>query len=311
MVDYSKFDHIGSSDEDEDASTRRRGAPNVVKLEGAHRITFGGGRDAVAAPMEAPPTVATVAANVPTATVSPVDDADEEVMISEREFARTLEAQRATAAALEPPTVSNDGGSVPTARDWSVVTRRLMRNGGCAREGDGENTERYFWCQDAKEVTLSVVAPPGTRARDVRVRVTATDVEVVLPSNGTDSSRAFREAWTHEIDPEPRDDDDDDGAAAAPTFGDWEITDFEGTGADARRVVRVTVRKKGADMLAHWWRSGVKGGPEVDPATFVDRSSSKAAEARRAWEQAQEMFRERVKNRELIEVDAHDDAQTR
>ena len=70
--------------------------------------------------------------------------------------------------------------------------------------------------------------------------------------------------------------------------------------------MRDTVRKKGADMLAHWWRSGVKGGPEVDPATFVDRSASKATEARRAWEQAQEMFRERVKNRQLIEVDAHD-----
>ena len=98
----------------------------------------------------------------------------------------------------------------------------------------------------------------------------------------------------------------DDVLKSVGCFGDWEITDFEGTGADARRVVRVTVRKKGADMLAHWWRSGVKGGPEVDPATFVDRSASKATEARRAWEQAQEMFRERVKNRQLIEVDAHD-----
>ena len=311
MVDYSKFDHIGSSDEDEDGSTRRRGAPNVVKLEGAHRITFGGGRDAVATPTEASMNLASAPSSAPSCTVSPVDAADEEVMISEREFARTLEAERATAAALEPPTASIDGGSAPTARDWSAVTRRLMRNGGCAREGGGENTERYFWCQDAKEVTLSVVAPPGTRARDVRVRVTATDVEVVVTSSDSGSNAspsAFREAWTHEIDPEPRDDADDAdaGAGAAPTFGDWEITDFEGTGADARRVVRVTVRKKGADMLAHWWRSGVKGGPEVDPATFVDRSASKATEARRAWEQAQEMFRERVKNRQLIEVDAHD-----
>ena len=200
MVDYSKFDHIGSSDEDEDGSTRRRGAPNVVKLEGAHRITFGGGRDAVATPTEGPMNLASAPSNAPSCTVSPVDAADEEVMISEREFARTLEAERATAAALEPPTASIDGGSAPTARDWSAVTRRLMRNGGCAREGGGENTERYFWCQDAKEVTLSVVAPPGTRARDVRVRVTATDVEVVVTSSDSGSnasSSAFREAWTH------------------------------------------------------------------------------------------------------------------
>ena len=144
----------------------------------------------------------------------------------------------------------------------------------------------------------------------MRVRVTATDVEVVVTSSDSGSnasSSAFREAWTHEIDPEPRD-------APPPTPPAPASRRRSATGrspiskARARtreQVVRVTVRKKGADMLAHWWRSGVKGGPEVDPPAFVDRSASKATE-RGAWEQAQEMFRERVKNRQLIEVDAHD-----
>ena len=279
-MDYSKFDHIGSSDEDEDGSTRRRGAPNVVKLEGAHRITFGGGRNAVATPTEASMNLASAPSSAPSCTVSPVDAADEEVMISEREFARTprRSARRRRRSNRRPPrsTVIGADGERLERGDETTDAQRWVR----ARGWRGEY-RAVFLVSRRQGGDAERRAPPGTPRRDVRVRVTATDVEVVVTSSDSGSnasSSAFREAWTHEIDPEPRDDaaDADAGAGVAPTFGDWEITDFEGTGADARRVVRVTVRKKGADMLAHWWRSGVKGGPEVDP-----RRSSIEARPRR------------------------------
>ena len=155
---------------------------------------------------------------------------------------------------------------------------------------------------NASEATLSVVVAPGTKAKDARVRVTATEVEISVLNRETGASEVvLRGEWAHEIDPEPRDEDDE---YAPTTFGDWEITDFEG--ADARRVVRVTVRKKASQMLTHWWRSCIKGAPEEDPSTFEDRNSSRAEAGRRAWEEAQEMFRERVKTREKVEIDAHD-----
>ena len=178
---------------------------------------------------------------------------------------------------------------------------KMTRNGGVVLDA-GTKEERYYWRQDASEATLSVVVAPGTKAKDARVRMTATEVEISVLNRETGASEVvLRGEWAHEIDPEPRDEDDE---YAPTTFGDWEITDFEG--ADARRVVRVTVRKKASQMLTHWWRSCIKGAPEEDPSTFEDRNSSRAEAGRRAWEEAQEMFRERVKTREKVEIDAHD-----
>ena len=161
---------------------------------------------------------------------------------------------------------------------------KMTRNGGVVLDA-GTKEERYYWRQDASEATLSVVVAPGTKAKDARVRVTATEVEISVLNRETGASEVvLRGEWAHEIDPEPRDEDDE----------------------YARRVVRVTVRKKASQMLTHWWRSCIKGAPEEDPSTFEDRNSSRAEAGRRAWEEAQEMFRERVKTREKVEIDAHD-----
>jgi hypothetical protein len=181
----------------------------------------------------------------------------------------------------------------------------MSRNGGVVRDGD-DGAVRYFWRQDAKETTASVVVAPKTKAKDVRVDVSARDVRVRVKNAAGELEEVFRGEWAHEIAEEPRDEDEEDGVGgAAPTFGDWEITDFEGQSDDARRVVRVTVRKKNADMLVHWWRACVKGAPEVDPASFEDRSADKAARARETWERAQALFRERIANRDVIEVDTN------
>ena len=306
MVDYSRFDAIELSSEDEADARAHRGAPFVRRLDGAHRVTFGGGADAVATRLRDDDEDGAYDDD-------DVDASPEVVDVSEREYARMLERERAAAAAAAAAAATATSTATaaanearPVVRERSNAMARLTRNGGRV-DGASDGRGAYFWCQDARETTLSVVARPGARARDVRVRVTSTDVEIsVAGTSGFDGSEVvFAERWAHEIDPEPRDEADEDGAREAPTYGDWEITDFEGTGPDARRVVRVTVRKKGSEMLTHWWRSCVKGGPEVDPATFEDRNASKASEAKRAWDEAQRMFRERVKNRQPVEVDIH------
>jgi hypothetical protein len=317
MVDYSRFDHVGSSsdDDDEDGDVARRGPPNVTRLEGPSSVTFGGGRgrdvtvvtDATGGARGSNGVGAPGDDGAPGA--SP-DDANEDVVdISERAYAKMLEDER---RATTPAVPVVNAASTPAARNWDAVTAKMTRNGGTVfgdGGGGGDGGVVYFWCQDAKEATLSVVVAPGTRAKDVDVRVTARDVRVSMKTASTSgpAGEVFAGEWSHEIEAEPKDeDDDDDFGDAAPTFGDWEITDFEGTGTRARRVVRVTVRKKGSEMLVHWWRSCIKGGPETDPATFEDRSASNASKAKAVWEQAQEMFRERIKNRELVEVDVHD-----
>ena len=299
MVDYSRFDAIELSSEDEAEARGRRGAPTVTKLKGAHRITFGGGGDATATPIEDDDVE------------GDVDDAAGRRGPAVGASARDDPGHRAGASdarADEGRSTKPTSDAPPTVRDWSSVVAKLIRNGARV-EGGSDGVEEYFWCQDAREATVSVVVRPGVRARDVRVRCTSTDVEIGVVGGSDRSSSfstsdvVFSEKWAHEIDPEPRDANDSDDASEPPQFGDWEITDFEGTGPNARRIVRVTVRKKGSDMLTHWWRACVRGGPEVDPATFADRSAGKANEAKRAWEEAQRMFRERVKNRKHIEVD--------
>ena len=318
MVDYSRFDHVGSSsddDEEDAADVARRGPPNVTRLEGPSSVTFGGGRGRDVTVV----TDATGGVHGSNGVGAPGDDgapgaspdgANEDVVdISERAYAKLLDDER---RAMTPAVPVVNAASTPAARNWDSVTAKMTRNGGAVfRDGgdDGDGSVVYFWCQDAKEATLSVVVAPGTRAKDVDVRVTARDVRVSMKTESTSgpAGEVFTGEWSHEIEAEPKDEDDDeDFGDAAPTFGDWEITDFEGTGTRARRVVRVTVRKKGSEMLVHWWRSCVKGGPETDPATFEDRSASNASKAKAVWEQAQEMFRERIKNRELVEVDVHD-----
>ena len=303
MVDYSRFDAIECSSEDESDGRARRGAPFVRRLDGPHRVTFGGGADATVTARRGDADDGSDGARTE-------DEGAEVVDVSEGEYARMLDRERAAAAAAAASaSLGTEARETrPVMRERTSALARLTRNGGRV-EGSSDGLGGYFWCQDARETTLSVVVRPGARARDVRVRATSTDVEISLAGvNGAGASEvAFAGQWAHEIDPEPRDEAHEDGAREPPTFGDWEITDFEGTGPDARRVVRVTVRKKGSEMLTHWWRSCVKGGPEVDPATFEDRSASKASEAKRVWDEAQRMFRERVKNRRPVEVDVHSD----
>jgi len=312
MVDYSRFDHIGSSsDDDDDDQGRRRGAPMVHALDGPSTVTFGGGRDARVVLSPSPritdaDDVDELDGDIDASKVNVAPGAGEtEVMLSERELAEALERRRRRGSADSPSLEARDASEMPAARKWDVVVKEMSRNGGVVRE-DGDGAVRYFWRQDAKEASASVVVAPKTKAKDVRVDVSAREVKISVMKDDGELREVFRGEWAHEIAEEPRDEDEDDGGGrAAPTFGDWEITDFEGHGDDARRVVRVTVRKKSSDMLVHWWRSCVKGGPEVDPMTFEDRSATKASQAQTTWEQAQAMFRERIANREMIEVDTH------
>ena len=197
----------------------------------------------------------------------------------------------------------------------AIFTKNGGREDGVASASSGfagsraEGGDGYMWSQDKDEVIVSVVAPAGTRAKDVAVRCTSTSLEVaVCTSGGPGGSHArclVSDDLAYPIDAEPADSDDEDdtGGGGVKTFGDWEVADFEPTALGGRRVVRVTLRKKGLGMLVHWWRRALKSGREIAPDAIQDRKAGKAEESKRIWEEATAAFREKVKKRELVEVD--------
>jgi len=312
MVDYSRFDAIARACEDEDDG-RTRASPRVTRLNGKTAVTFGGtgqrdGDDDAADDDDDDDDDDDGDFDLESFDERRVNARREhgemEVDMSEREFAsiKDARARRARAKLANEKGAATRAGDGAETRDWQACVRDMSRNGAIERE---HGTEKYFWRQDAREVVASVVVAPGTRARDVEVGVDARRLRVRVRDASGEMRDVFDAEWAYEIAPEARDDEDED-AAAAPTYGDWEITDFEGYGGRARRVVRVTARKKSSDVIKHWWRLCFKGATEVDPGTFEDRNATAAASARRAWEEAQDAFRERVKNRELIEVEANE-----
>ena len=190
-------------------------------------------------------------------------------------------------------------------------------------------------------MVVSVVVPAGVRARDVTVRCTATDIFVAVDGGGGVATTAAAEdsnaedekaqettrcekktsssstattrvllsdAWAHPIDPEPRDEDEDEERRGGglneedDRFGDWEVCDYEPLELGGRRVVRVTVRKRGLGMLTHWWKKATADCDEIDPGAIRDRKPGRASEAARVWEEATEAFKRRVREREPIEV---------
>lgn len=193
----------------------------------------------------------------------------------------------------------------------STRNAKFSENGG--REticpGADESSERptttLMWSQSREEVILSVVVPAGTKAKDVAVRCTSTNIEVACMTKQSANSVVvakclLSDRWTHPVDPEPKDDDDDDAQ-----FGDWEVCDWEGVGGkEGERVVRVTVQKKNiGGSLVHWWKKGTEGGTGIDVSAITARKPGAADASSKIWNEATAAFKKRVADRVPIELD--------
>ena len=138
MVDYSKWDHLQLSSDDEDDERTR---PQVFRVEEGQSVTIPGRN---------------VTINSEQPKVQEVTDAE----------ARVIQAQqRATATGSTPPqslaVVSSSDATALTAAQRQL--QRLTRNGSA--------TDYYYWGQDADSVTVSVFVPHDTRSRDITVAV--------------------------------------------------------------------------------------------------------------------------------------------
>jgi hypothetical protein len=240
--------------------------------------------------------VADISVRTPAPRSSDEEDA-REYFEDEAAEAAELAARRAAPVAASAPPSAAAAPHPPSGRLGASRAAEFSRNGGAV--GD-----RYLWSQTAEEVTISVLVPPGTRAKDVLVRLTppplgelgATHrltVALAGAPPAVDAPLAFAV------------DAPQDAAAEAP---DWELTDFDAAASEAkpRRAVRVTLRKSlpGAAMV-HWWRAALAGDPGIDTASIGDRerTAQRTAAARAVWAEAEAEFKRRVQERERIEID--------
>ena len=201
-----------------------------------------------------------------------------------------------------PPPEVVEARQLAETKTLAERTERFTLNGG--REDANATSAPYMWAQTHDECVLSVIVPPETKAKDVRVDCDESHCKVILAHHAMKTATMLiDDDVAHKIDPEPRDDEElersADGFDVPRTYGEWEVCDWEPKG---RRVVRVTFRKKGLGMMTHWWRRALSGGTEIDTATLKGRKDGKAAESQRIWEEATEAFKEKVKNRQPIPI---------
>lgn len=195
----------------------------------------------------------------------------------------------------------------------------LCANGADLADGAGAG---YLWAQSADEVSVHAVAPPGTRARQVRV---------ALRGEGLVAGESVASALRVTLDGEvlldgalggkvALADGDDEGEEI-----DWTLADLPGD-AKGRRVVSVTMRKVSPGAgVRQWWNRALEGGPEIDTSAIAGRStygvgaspgdskpsagalsdaggSGSGKSFAEVFAEAEKAFREKVKHQKPIEL---------
>lgn len=265
------------------------------------------------------------------ADVSAEDDADEAELAGGLALRDAL-AQRRTAAPpppQQPPAAAAPAPGGVGAAAAAAATAAARQSPASAFSRNGASVPgRYLWSQSSDEAVLSVLVPPGTRARDLEVRLVRDPqpTTAAAPTGRPPPPRVvvrlrgavvLDERLAHDVE-EPLEggagNDEGGGAAAAPPPPDWEVVDFDAN----NRAVRLALRKRSPGHgVVLWWDSCLAGCGEarLDTAALADRrgadgrGAQRAEAARAAWAEAEAAFRLRVQqDRALpVEVDADDD----
>ena len=331
VLNYSKWDNLGDDDDDDDDGPRK---PRVTRLDGPSTITIGATRPPPASTSAAapPPALPAPKKNAPPPPRSSLeasyskwdqldgsddddddsdsldagrDEADFEDPLDDEEQMRLREVLNSSSAAASSsgqdgkslaaatpiasasPTTSGPSappGSVASAFDQ--LRAKLSRN--------GAERERHLWRQTESEVEVSVLLPPGTRARDLRPELRPADL-----LGGT------RQAVVVHL----RGGAAPPGVVAQPLFCEtlaypvsqpetaeelaWEVSDYEPSGG--RRALRLTLQKENPHGVILWWERAIEGEAACDTTAFPDRRRAGAAQQQQdVWSEAQQMFRDKV-----------------
>lgn len=316
MVDYSKWDNLDVSDDEETK-------PRVQKFEKPQSVTIGGkDSDGVvricpwkdAEEYDLSPPEAKVDAMDDEDNDEPMEPADEDVdLMQEGEDHReeVLEcrglAERALrdgnpeeAVRLLEKALRMGGADCPGLLDVLESAKRKIALGASStavvheaprpaeppsREEQLANggivDDRYCWSQTRETVEVNVFVEDGTKAKAVAVKVT--DINVNISIGG---KSIFSGEWPYKVAPEED--------------PDWELRNFDG-----RRAVRLTVRKPplpGGLSIVTWWRGVLKGDPTIEVEDIKDRTKERNESFAKAWKEANIGFRESVKNHKPIPI---------
>jgi hypothetical protein len=330
VTDYAKWEKMDLSDMEEENRARK---PRLTRLEGPSRITIGAPEAPVPDSGPVPHTSGRQTSHDAldySKWDKMVDDEDEGE--SDDETSMDVRAQSVASAPAAPTSSSSFGYSYPASTGMaadafeedaldpqeeerlrevlatstisapppcaispeerlSALSARLSRNGAVR--------ESHLWRQSADEVEISVLVPPGTRAKQVRPKLIPSAEPASSPTllvERTDAAGSsppyFRGVLAYPVEVP-----DEAGELS------WEITDYEPEALGGRRVVRVNLRKPPMQGLVVWWTRALQIEPEIDTLSLPDRKRVTGAEEMQSvWEQAQVMFREKVASLQPREV---------
>lgn len=310
-VDYSKWDKMANEMSDSDEENDNR--PEVTTFDEPQSVTFGGTPASQTSGGSDGPGTHSSSSDA----AAPIDGSAEAA---------------ATAAGAAATTAPRPKVQAP------VTDEQLTQNGAAVYRtvSGGRRVLHYVWRQARAEVTVVVPVPPGTRAADVQVSLTAkpeTIAEGVADLIQV-SVKSTREAV-----------DGVAGASGATAMGDkeealvvllegelafqakleaegggdadWELKDFPGTvvardspasagdgpaatgeacarsaAVGDRRGIEVVLRKHcPVPNATVWWKSVLKGGPEIDVSVIQGRATNNHQSV---WEEALGMFKDKV-----------------
>lgn len=316
MVDYSKWDKLEVSDSDDEPTATEDGFADHAGSDDDESF--------FAPPLSSAPTASAAASTTGERTTPGVYrvGVGESVTIPGRNVTITSSPGSAAAAAASPQKALSAAPS--TQRD------RLTRNGG--------ETLRYWWAQDADRVVVSFFCPSATAARDVRVSTDSErglsvaladgtvlaqgelfgplDLDVAAPVNaGADVPGLEDWEMLNVVDAcceeratiAPVVATDPATAAAvgedmvAPATAPLTVaTSPPAPALPPQRLLSLTLRKKPLGGMVLWWRTVLKGDPEVDAMALRDRSSEQRTRAeafQKVYADATAQFKQRVKER--------------
>lgn len=282
-VDYSKWDKMASEMSDSEDDMNK---PTVTTFDEPQSVTFGGNTESHQAENcgNEPGTDALVSSN---------ED-------------RTP----------KPPAVNECAGVKSGGTKRSPVTyEKLVENGGEVVDNNGKL--RYIWRQSRTEIVAIISVPLSTRARDTEISLqpksgTITEgvadllrVEIKGGDVLVDGELAFQTKLDEDVDWELRD--------FVRTRGERDLGSLNtqvsnGEGQEKHRGVEVTLRKHcPIPGAAIWWRSFLKGDPEIDVSKIEGRPKNNYQPA---WDEAMRMFKAKMADRKgkgKIPVDTGED----
>lgn len=314
MVDYSKWDNLDLSDEEE---TDKK--PRVQKFDAPQSVTFGGNQ----APLISPQASSKGKTNTDCrkdGTDIPIEDDDEPMEIDDEELENIRDDEDLREEVLQLRGLAERALKNGNAEEGVRLLEKAVRIGGAACPGledllhsarnklaagkvvavqltepkssgsDANATtnggvcgDRYAWSQTKDSVVIDVFVPADTKAKDIQIKYDEFDVSLKVGSQ-----QLFGGKWKFKV-LKPEDGDID-----------WEIKSFSG-----RRTVRLSVNKAdvpGGMGIVCWWSCVIQGDPGIDVSQIQGRKNTQNTSFADAWAQAHKDFKDKIQTRQKVDI---------